>query len=487
MALTSKIDRSHLACKKGDYCTGKAADLADPMLQARAQEYRRSISAAMRPLAPQDIFSIPRSRGYVATRKYDGEFTLLVFDGDSVISVNPGGTVRTGLPCFVEAEKLLKKAKVKSCLLAGELYVTGDLHGRNRVREVVRTLRSPSSAAALKKIAFAAFDIIEYNDAPAPPLKDAFKLLTKLFGKGKLVHPVEHAAADKVERIAELFTDWVVGEGSEGLVVRHDKLGWFKIKTRHTLDVAIIGFSEGSENRKGLLHDLLVAVMRDDGTFHELTRVGGGFSEDDRAAIFEEMRRRIVPSDYVAVNNDYVAYEMISPGPVIEISCLDMIPESTKGDPVKRMVLDWDGKSYSALSRMPLVSVISPQFIRMRDDKEANPEDVNIRQVSSLVAVADADRPARASELPPSKLLERSVYTKVMQGNQMVRKLLLWKTNKEERGDFPGFVVYLTDYSPNRKTPLERDIRISNTESEARALFDDLAKKNFVGGWEKAA
>lgn len=278
MALTSKIDRSHLTCKKGDYCTGKAADLADPMLQARAQEYRRSISAAMRPLAPQDIFSIPRSRGYVATRKYDGEFTLLAFDGDSVISVNPGGTVRTGLPCFAEAEKLLKKAKVKSCLLAGELYVTGDLHGRNRVREVVRALRSPSSAAALKKIAFAAFDMIEYNDASPPPLKDAFKLLTKLFGKGKLVHPVEHAAADKVERIAELFTDWVVGEGSEGLVVRHDKLGWLKIKTRHTLDVAIIGFSEGSENRKGLLHDLLVAVMRDDGTFHELTRVGGGFS-----------------------------------------------------------------------------------------------------------------------------------------------------------------------------------------------------------------
>ena len=56
----------------------------------------------------------------------------------------------------------------------------------------------------------------------------------------------------------------------------------------------------------------------------------------------------IVPSDYVAVNNDYVAYEMIKPGPVIEISCLDMITERARGGPVNRMVLDWDGKRYSA-------------------------------------------------------------------------------------------------------------------------------------------
>src|SRR5216110_1605327 len=107
----------------------------------------------------------------------------------------------------------------------------------------------------------------------------------------------------------EAFTDWVIGEGAEGLVVRHDRAGWFKIKSRHNLDVAIIGFSEGTDNRKGLLHDLLVAVMRDDGTFHELGRVGGGFTDDDRKEMVKMLRKRVVPSDYVAVNNDYVAYE----------------------------------------------------------------------------------------------------------------------------------------------------------------------------------
>ena len=69
----------------------------------------------------------------------------------------------------------------------------------------------------------------------------------------------------------------------------------------------------------------------------------------------------------------------------------------------------------------------------------------------------------------------------------MVRKLLLWKTNKEAERRIPGYVVYLTDFSPNRQNPLERDIKIASTEPAARELFADLAEKNFLSGWEKAA
>src|SRR5215218_5194252 len=121
MQLSTEFDRSRFSEKKGDYIVGKAGDLADPALQQRAQEYRRKLSAAMKPLAAHDVYSIPKSRGYYAMRKYDGEFTYVIFDGDKLISVNPGGTVRAGLPCFAEAERLLKKAKVKSCILAAEL------------------------------------------------------------------------------------------------------------------------------------------------------------------------------------------------------------------------------------------------------------------------------------------------------------------------------------------------------------------------------
>src|SRR5262249_3254905 len=115
------FDKSAFDCKKGDYCVGRASDLADPTLQTRAQEYRRQTSGKMRPLSGEDTYKIPKSKGYYVTRKYDGEFSMLIWDGKKLVSVNPGGAVRAGLPCFEEAEKLLKAAKVKDCLLAGEL------------------------------------------------------------------------------------------------------------------------------------------------------------------------------------------------------------------------------------------------------------------------------------------------------------------------------------------------------------------------------
>lgn len=478
------FDQKKFSCKF-DYCIGKVGDLADPSLHLKAQDYKRRVSGAMKPLAGEDAFKLPKAKGYFVSRKYDGEFALVFFDGKKLISVNPGGTVRVGLPCFAEAESLLKIAKVKSCVLGVELYVKDDPTKAHPVQQVVRILRSPSSKADLERIGLAIFDVVQLDGEAVTSAAKVFELLQKWFGKGKKAHVVDNKKADSVDTVLEMFTEWVIGEEAEGVVVRHDQAGWFKIKTRHNLDVAIIGFSEGTDDRKGLLHDLLVAVMRDDGTMQELTRVGGGFTEDDRKEFAKELRKRIAPSDYVAVNNDYVAYEMIKPGPVIEISCLDMIAERARGGPVNRMVLEWDGKRYSALSRMPLVSVISPQFIRTRDDKEAVVDDVNIRQVSDLVKVPEVNKSAHADDAPPSEIIERQVYSKTMKGSKMVRKLLIWKTNKGDRADFPEYVVYLTDFSPNRQNPLERDIKIASTEKAALQLFDELAKKNFVGGWEK--
>jgi hypothetical protein len=138
---------------------------------------------------------------------------------------------------------------------------------------------------------------------------------------------------------------------------------------------------------------------------------------------------------------------------------------------------------------MPIVSLISPQFVRIRDDKEAVVDDVNIRQINDLVEVPQITKSAQESKKAPSELLERTVYTKTMKGNKMVRKLLLWKTNKEKEkdGEFPAYVVYLTDFSPNRANPLERDIKMAQTITAARKHFEQMAKAKFVGGWEKAA
>lgn len=483
--MDASFNKKDFKCKF-DYCIGKAAKLADPSLQPLAQNYKRRLSSSMRAISGQDVGRIRGGKGFFVSRKYDGEFALVVFDGSTIISLHPSGTVRSGLPCLDEAAERLKKAKVKSCVFAAEYYLPAANADARSVQQVIRVLRKPASKAALDEISLAVFDIVELDDKPLTSAAKVYGNLDKYFDGAKRVHTVEYKEVSTTDAIMEMLVDWVIGEGAEGLVVRSERTFLYKIKLRHNLDVAIIGYSEGVEHRKGMLHDLLVAVVRTDGTYQELTRVGGGFSDAERKDFVKDLKKRIAPSEYVAVNNDYIAYEMIEPGPVIEISCLDLIPEKTKGGPVNRMVLEWTGKKYHALQRMPLVSVISPQFVRLRDDKEAGKEDASIRQISDLVRVTEIESSADDTKLKPSKLIERTVYTKVMKDNLMVRKLLLWKTNKEDTNEFPAYVVYLTDFSPNRKTPLERDIKVAHSLGAARRMYKALSDKYFVGGWEEA-
>jgi hypothetical protein len=90
--------------------------------------------------------------------------------------------------------------------------------------------------------------------------------------------------------------------------------------------------------------------------------------------------------------------------------------------------------------------------------------------------------------LPASEVLRRDVWTKQLKGQSAVRKLVMWQTNKAcEASDFPAYVVHLTDYSPNRKTPLERAIRVSNSRGQIEELWQELAAAYVVKGWIKAS
>ena len=133
---------------------------------------------------------------------------------------------------------------------------------------------------------------------------------------------------------------------------------------------------------------------------------------------------------------------------------------------------------------MPLVSVISPQFVRIREDKTLNVSDIRISQVTDLVPVAMAYVNAAEMKLPVSEILQREVYTKELKGELLVRKFLLWKTNKEKTGEeYPGYVLHYTDFSPTRKSPLNREIRVSNSDSQIAELWQEFKKSYIKKGW----
>jgi hypothetical protein len=484
----SLLDRSRLEIKLGEYGTAPATALADPLLLSRVQDYRRQTAARMLPLDGGEVRKRLPAADYHVSRKVDGEFDVLIFDEGEALTLNPGGTVRVGLPALKEAAGQLKKAGVRKAQLAGELHFVRPDGKRPRVHDVTRASRTPDSQADLDGLNFAMFDIMDLNgDAPNPRYDAVWKQINDLFGSAKRCAPVESVVVKDAAEVEKQFKAWV-GQGAEGAVVRSDAAGLFKIKPRHTIDAAVIGFTEGTDDRQGLLHDLLLALMRPDGTFHILGRVGGGFSEDDRRNFLSDLKDMVVESEYAEVN-EQVAYQMVRPEWVIEISVLDLISESTRGAPINRMVLNWNAgdKRYQVIRRMPLVAPISPQFVRRRDDKTICPADLRLQQVADIVEVPLIDRDARQFSMSPSKVLRREVYTKEMKGELMVRKLVLWQTNKDQESDvYPAFVIHFTDFSPNRKTPLERDIRVSSSRDQMGELWKGLVEENIKKGWSLA-
>jgi hypothetical protein len=483
--MSDLIDKARLEVKFGDYAVASSGALSDPLLLPRVQGYRRQSGARMMALdrhAAQRKIPVGE---YHISRKIDGEFNVLIWKDGVCLLLNPGGTVRIGLPVLQEAEKLLKAAKVKEALVPCELWVRREDKERPRVHDVSRVARKPESAAELESLQLAVFDVIEVDGDSYGQFSATWKKIEEMFGEGEKIQPVEGQWGSDSKEILSAFEKWVDEEGGEGVVARSDGSGSFKVKPRHTLDVVVVGYAEGTDDRAGMLHDLLLAIPRIDGSFQILGRVGGGFSDDDRRNFLSDFADLDAASEYAEVNSDRVAYKMVRPERVIEISCLDLVSQTTRGGTIDRMVLNWEEETWKTVRRLPLVSLISPQFIRLRDDKSATPEDARFSQITDLVEVSMATATANDLKLPGSEIQKREVVTKELKGRKMVRKLMLWKTNKDERSDeYPAYVVHLTDFSPNRKDPMKREIRVSDSKEQIEALYHQLKEKFFVGGWK---
>jgi hypothetical protein len=132
----------------------------------------------------------------------------------------------------------------------------------------------------------------------------------------------------------------------------------------------------------------------------------------------------------------------------------------------------------------PGVSVLGITLNRERTDKQPTETDVRISQ---LTDICPFEEPDVNSQQPTanSQLLERHVYKKVSGAKVMLHKFLLWKTNKEQSGRYPAYVIYHTDFSSGRKEMIKRDMLYSNDEKQIRDLLAAEIAANIKKGWEE--
>ena len=447
-----------------------------------AIRYKKDVCKRYNSINPDEIDEKLAGTSFYVTRKYDGELAVLIWDGKTCFTVNTGGKVRKDLPCMEEAAKCLKAAKIKSALIPSELH-TDEEKDRSRVSGVLSALADKSLHGKLR---LAPFDIISIDDFTGGVYGETHKKLTAVFGKSELIRPVRCETADTKEQVKALFAKWVDEEGSEGLVVRSELPMVYKVKNRHTIDAAVIGFSEGTGDTKGQIRALLLALMTEDGGFQIIGRCGNGLEDAQKKDLFPKLLKTTVESKYIETDSNHLAFHMIKPELVVEVFVNDLLFENNSGSQISNPLLELKDKVYTRTGTMPGVSLVHPVISQFRTDKKVNPQDVRLAQINEINYNPYTQSETTGSkELAKSKLLERKVYKKTQGSKLMVQKFLVWKTNKEETGTYPAYVLAYTNYSSDRADALQYDIRVSNSEKQIRALYADFMEKNVKKGWDE--
>lgn len=462
--------------------------ITDAELASRLMGYKRQVASAYRAIATEEMPTLPSGLLQVSP-KIDGELWFIVVDGDECVLVSPKGSVLAGdIPVLVEAKSALLGKVQGLTIVAGELFALNKPgSGRVRVGDLGSAMGGEAQAE-VARMAFAAFDLLTGGDTEVPttpePYPDRLAVLRRWFEGGKRVQAMKNEQVASPADVGRLFAEWAEGGKAEGLVVRAADHRIFKVKPFFTLDAVIIGYTERSD-APNQVRSALLALMREDGTLQITSSVGNFGGDDVRAQFYSALVPMQAPSTFRYANSSGEMYRFVRPEMVIEVRVTDVQAEDSAGMPLSRMVLNWGPAGWTQVAPMPGASVLHPVFTRIRGDKGVNVTDIRMSQLTERVVVRDLTRVVSAHARPKSEVVMREVYTKETKGKVAVRKLLVWKTNKEAESDFPAYVVHWTDYSADRKTPLEREVRQAPTEAEARKIADGLLVENIKKGWAR--
>ena len=461
--------------------------IAAPEVLSKLKGYRKTVVTGYRPLLLDEISSNLTSGEMYISPKIDGELWFMIIESDEVVLSNTRGKLITGdIPLLSEVSKVSKRFKGR-VILVGELFVASK-ESRPRVSDLASALGG-GAKAEVEKLGFAAFDIISGGDLkssiPLVDYKDRLALMQRLLADGKRVKCVKTEIINSPEEAINYFNNWVDAGKAEGLVIRAGEGRIFKVKPSLSIDAVIIGYTEKSGD-SSQVRSIMLALMRADETFQLLGSCGSLGDEKSRKEMMKKIQKSQVKSNWRHTSGDGAIYHFVKPEVIVEIKAVDVQGEDSSGDSIRKMVLSIKDNEWVALQKLPCASVHHPVFIRYRSDKQVNALDLRIEQISDRCLIRNKEIKAEVVTLPRSEIVRREVYSKTIKEITSVRKLVILKTNKEElNSDYPAYVVHWTDFSPDRKDPLKREVRLASVKETATTIAEEMLEKNIKKGWEK--
>ncbi len=454
------------------------AQLDNPDLIDRLVAYKRRVAGNYRPVTPEEMKLLPASN-YLVSEKIDGELWFLVLDGKDSFFTNPSGKVIHGsLPILEEAVSL-----PKGDILIGELHAVGD-SVRPRVGDLSSVL-SEAGQARCTDLRFAVFDTLAatLDESPVPYPEKLAKIKTTL-ASTQAIKLIESHSLSTAADIQEFFTKHVVEEKAEGIVIRHESGLIYKAKPHIEIDAAIVGYTKRVD-QVDQARSILLALMWPDETFQILGACGNLGTDAERSALLSQLESNICPSQVRIASENGGLYTFVKPKLVAQLKLTDIQKDRSDGTPTLTHKMTATDQGWESKGQSPFGRPIHPVLQRIRPDKSVNSHDIRVSQIDGMLSLESTET-SRSSESSRSEIVRREVWTKENKGLKAVRKLVVVKTNKPSDISLqPAFVVHWTDYSPGRASPLDREVKLAQSDEAANMIADTLIAENIKKGWEK--
>lgn len=437
---------------------------------------------------------------FYVTKKLDGIFTccqLYVDDtAETVVVCKSSGNEITGLKCIEELKEIARKKyfaqntfnKKLDISFLMELYMPGK--ERTRVSDVLHALSSEKKDE-LCLAPFYTFNASSYARDEFRIYKEVHQFMTEFFEGAKQITTVPMQIIEREEnesdeslkqRVQDIYNKWVKEEGAEGLVIRNENDVIWKIKPRHTIDAVAIGFTRDHD---GSLRDIMFAVMDKEGQYHRFACGITGIGYTDKISLLEYFKtKKVESSNFYYTNSVGIAYEMVEPEKIFEISCVDLATTKLNNEPCKNDLLIFDKQNgWQTKGQVNGASCHGLSVVRERDDKSCIYEQIRLEQLSQIMPFEEEKIVVDFSNLPKSEVIEKYVCVKQRGKQNYAKKFLIWKTNKEQTEMYPPFILYYEDFSSGREEHIKYDMFVANTLDDAKAQMTKLISKNVKGGW----
>ena len=448
---------------------------------AQMQAYKRTVASRYRTLIESELSELPPG-AYHVSPKVDGQLWFIDCTDGEVNLRARNGRILESAPVLDELRKTIGSG-LNDTLIAGELFALGG-SGRPRVGDISAALGSDGDS---KRIGFLAFDLV-VDEGATPEAEYATRLekLESILSGGKRGKTIKTMSVSKGE-VQGLYDELVASGKAEGLVARAADGRIYKIKPALHLDCVVIGYTQRQEDPKQA-RSVLLGLERPDGTIQLIGSCGNLGTDSDREALLSRLKPLVIESRFRKVSSSGALYKLCSPETVMEIIVSDVQTEDSKGAAIRQWALTCDGDAgWRGVAPVAGATIIHPRMARIREDKEAKGVDIRMAQLDDRCLTPGVDEEAVAVELPKSEVLRREVYWKAKKDLRMVRKLLVWQTNKSEVDpNFPAYVIHFTDYSPTRKKSIKREVRCAPTETIAMEIANEMIADNIKRGWKPA-